>query len=130
MAVLQEKGMDANLTENDVLSAVTKNFNKGVSSLTEKEENIVKAATESETLKELFHQFVQVNKIKRPSRNLYHNDSVQYLTDVEIKGLENELKDYTKIPKYLGQVLSHTNLIDFLISLESPGLVFHHGGAH
>ena len=130
MAFLHEKGMDANLTEYEVFSAITKNFNRGVSSLTEREENIVKAAMESETLKKLFQHFVQINKVKRPSRNLYHNDSVQYLTDEEIKNLENELKDYTKIPNYLGQAISHTNLIDFLILMESPGVVFHHGGAH
>ena len=83
----------------------------------------------------MFQEWVRTNKIKKIERkgiktNLYHDHSIQYQTEETIQFHEDELLDYTKSPQYLVNVVSHTNLDDFLTVIESKeGGVLHFGGA-
>ena len=100
--------------------------------LGERGKRIVDAALKCNFSKNMFKRFVFENKVQHPifesNPNLYHNHSIQYLTEDEI---ENRFENLEKrAGGYFQNMMGFTQLSDFLLDLKFSGEgILHFGGS-
>ena len=131
MAMIQEN----NLTEVlDVENLIQFYFDSSLGiPLDPKIELLWKGMLQSPVTSQLFDHFVEQNQDKHPKqyalKSLYHNHSFQYKTPDQLIAERKAIAEGSP-NSYMDNILSHTNLEDFLLNYEFAGAgILHVGGA-
>ena len=131
MAMIQENNLTEVLDEKKLIWFLlnsTKNCQKDP-----KVEELWKGILQSPVTSQLFDYFVEQNQDKHPKqyslKSLYHNHSFQYKTPDQLIAERKAIAEGSP-NSYMDNILSHTNLEDFLLNYEFAGAgILHVGGA-
>ena len=131
MAMIQENNLTEVLDEKKLIRFLLNSTNNRQKD--PQVEELWKGILQSPVTSQLFDYFVEQNQDKHPKqyalKSLHHNHSFQYKTPDQLIAERKAIAEGS--PKsFLGNILSHTNLDDFLIRYAFPGSgILHVGGA-
>ena len=134
MAMIQENNLTEVLDLQDLIQFLIDSHHEG-GQVDPQVEELWKGILKSPVTSQLFDYFVEQNQDKRPKQyfswKLNHNHSIQYKTPDQLNEARKAIAEeaFWSPKSYLSNILSHTNLDDFLINYKFAGSgIFHVGG--